>query len=163
MEKREPSYTFAGNINCSKHFEQQFTAKSLQFSPTLWDPIDSSPPGSPVPGTLQARTLEWVAISFSKNKSYASPPPNTAQQHYVLIITLWQGGSQSWLHVGNGFFDLLLLLWSYLMAWLEDPGPVLAYKLKCLCSEPCPPADGRKEKITHPLTEAWHSERCLQD
>ena len=40
-------------------------AKSLQSCPTLYDPIDSSPPGSPVPGILQARTLEWVAISFS--------------------------------------------------------------------------------------------------
>ena len=40
-------------------------AKSLQSRPTLCDPIDSSPPGSPVPGILQARTLEWVAISFS--------------------------------------------------------------------------------------------------
>ena len=41
------------------------TAKSLQSCPTLCDPIDNSPPGSPVPGILQARTLEWAAISFS--------------------------------------------------------------------------------------------------
>ena len=41
-------------------------AKSLQSCPALCDPIDGSPPGSPVPGILQARTLEWVAISFSK-------------------------------------------------------------------------------------------------
>ena len=41
-------------------------AKSLQSCPTLCDPIDGSPPGSAVPGILQARTLEWVAISFSK-------------------------------------------------------------------------------------------------
>ena len=40
-------------------------AKSLQSCPTLSDPIDSSPPGSPVPGILQARILEWVAISFA--------------------------------------------------------------------------------------------------
>ena len=40
-------------------------AKSLQSCPTLCDPRDSSPPASPVPGILQARTLEWVAISFS--------------------------------------------------------------------------------------------------
>ena len=40
-------------------------AKSLQSCPTLCDPIDGSPPGSPAPGILQARTLEWVAISFS--------------------------------------------------------------------------------------------------
>ena len=40
-------------------------AKSLQSCPTLRDPIDGSPPGSPVPGILPARTLEWVAVSFS--------------------------------------------------------------------------------------------------
>ena len=40
-------------------------AKSLQSCPTLCNPIDGSPPGFPVPGILQARTLEWVAISFS--------------------------------------------------------------------------------------------------
>ena len=40
-------------------------AKSLQSCPTLCNPIDGGPPGSPVPGILQARTLEWVAISFS--------------------------------------------------------------------------------------------------
>ena len=44
-------------------------AKSLQSCSTLCDPIDGSPPGSPVPGILQARTLEWVAISFSKKYS----------------------------------------------------------------------------------------------
>ena len=40
-------------------------AKSLQSCLTLFDPIDGSPPGSPIPGILQERTLEWVAISFS--------------------------------------------------------------------------------------------------
>jgi len=46
-------------------FQTPAAAKLLQLCPTLCDPIDSSPPGSPVPGILQARTLEWVAISFS--------------------------------------------------------------------------------------------------
>ena len=41
------------------------TAKSLQSCPTLCNPTDGNPPGSPIPGILQARTLEWVAISFS--------------------------------------------------------------------------------------------------
>ena len=49
-------------------------AKSLQSCPTLCDPIDGSPPGSPVPGILQARTLEWVAISFSMELSKCSSP-----------------------------------------------------------------------------------------
>ena len=43
----------------------ELTAKSLQLCPTLCNPIDSSPPGFPIPGIFQARTLEWVAISFS--------------------------------------------------------------------------------------------------
>ena len=55
----------------SQHWEMETNlsaaaaAKSLQLCPTLCDPTDSSPPGSSVPGILQARTLEWVAISFS--------------------------------------------------------------------------------------------------
>ena len=51
-----------GVIECSA---VAAAAKLLQSCPTLYDPIDGSPPGSPVPGILQARTLEWVAISFS--------------------------------------------------------------------------------------------------
>ena len=50
----------------------QTAAKSLQSCPTLCDPIDGSAPGSPIPGILQARTLEWVAISFSNYMLYAS-------------------------------------------------------------------------------------------
>ena len=46
------------------HSEVAAAAKLLQSCLTLCDPIDRSPPGSPVPGILQARTLEWVAISF---------------------------------------------------------------------------------------------------
>jgi len=47
------------------HLAAATAAKSLQSCPTLCNPIDGSPSGSPVPGILQARTLEWVAISFS--------------------------------------------------------------------------------------------------
>ena len=47
------------------HIYTAAAAASLQSCPTLCDPIDGSPPGSPIPGILQARTLEWVAISFS--------------------------------------------------------------------------------------------------
>ena len=52
--------TWVGSILCAAA-----AAKSLQSCPTLCDPIDGSPPASPIPGILQARTLEWVAISFS--------------------------------------------------------------------------------------------------
>ena len=57
-----------GQIHCSHHAAvaaAAAAAKSLQLCPTLCDPIDGSPSGSTVPGILQARTLEWVAISFS--------------------------------------------------------------------------------------------------
>ena len=59
-----------GHLSCSHlspiaNAAATAAAKSLQSCPTLCDPIDSSPPGSLVPGILQARTLEWVAISFS--------------------------------------------------------------------------------------------------
>ena len=94
------------------------TAKSLQSCPTLCDPVDGSPPGSPVPGILQARTLEWVAISSNawkwkvKGKSLsrvwpsATPwtaafqAPNTACQFQLLIC------SRAWLP--NTCFKILL-------------------------------------------------------
>ena len=50
---------------CSLFILLSAAAKSLQSCPTLCDPIDGSPPGSPIPGILQKRTLEWVATSFS--------------------------------------------------------------------------------------------------
>ena len=52
------------------HIYLYAAAKSLQSCPTLCDPIDGSPPGSPFPGILQARTLEWVAISFSNARKW---------------------------------------------------------------------------------------------
>ena len=53
------------NINNLRYADAPADAKLLQSCPTLCDPIDGSSPGSPVPGILQARTMEWVAISFS--------------------------------------------------------------------------------------------------
>ena len=68
MEKRKTYYT-VGNINWDSHYGEQHAAaaaaKLLQSSLTLCNPIDGSAPGSAIPGILQARTLEWVAISFS--------------------------------------------------------------------------------------------------
>ena len=58
----EPYNIYSKLVNL---FLKLTAAKSFQSCPTLCDPTDSSPPGSPVPGILQARTLEWVAISFS--------------------------------------------------------------------------------------------------
>ena len=53
------------HFNSAPERETSAAAKSLQSCPTLCDPIDGSPPGSSVPGSLQARILDWVAISFS--------------------------------------------------------------------------------------------------
>ena len=60
----ESSQAQAGGLNFQD--TATATAKSCQSCPILCDPIDGSPPGSSVPGILQARTLEWVAVSFSK-------------------------------------------------------------------------------------------------
>ena len=57
-------------ITCQSALLLAAAAKSLQSCLTLCDPIDGSPPGSPVPGILQARTLEWVAMSFSNARQW---------------------------------------------------------------------------------------------
>ena len=64
-EKQKSKENQARNLNGVNSNYAAAAAKSLQLCLTLCDPIDGSPPGSPVPGILQARTLEWVAISFS--------------------------------------------------------------------------------------------------
>ena len=68
-------------------------AKSLQSCPTLCDPIDSSPPGSPVPGILQARTLEWVAISFSSAWKWKVKVKSLS--HIRLLATPWTAAYQA--------------------------------------------------------------------
>ena len=62
-------------------------ATSLQSCPTLCDPIDCSPPGTPVPGILQARTLEWVAISFSNAWKWKAKVKSLS--HVQLLATPW--------------------------------------------------------------------------
>ena len=68
-------------------------AKSLQSCPTLCDPIDSSPPDSPVPGILQARTLEWVAISFSN--AWKWRVKGKSLSHVRLLATPWTAAHQA--------------------------------------------------------------------
>ena len=63
-------------------------AKSLQLCPTLCDPIDGSPPGSSVPVILQARTLEWVAISFSNAYMHAKQPTRFSVHRILQARTL---------------------------------------------------------------------------
>ena len=68
-------------------------AKSLQSCPTLCDPIDGSPPGSPVPGILQARTLEWVAIAFSNAWKWKVKVKSLS--HVRLLATPWTAAHQA--------------------------------------------------------------------
>ena len=68
-------------------------AKSLQSCPTLCDPIDGSPPGSPVPGILQARTLEWVAISFSNAWKWKVKVKSVSG--FLLLATPWTAAYQA--------------------------------------------------------------------
>ena len=68
-------------------------AKSLQSYPTLCDPIDGSPPGSPVPGTLQSRILEWVAISFSNAWKWKVQVKSLS--HVRLLATPWTAAYQA--------------------------------------------------------------------
>ena len=74
---------FLGNFQVST----AAAAKSLQSCPTLCDPIDGSPPGSPVPGILQARTLEWVATSFSNAWKWKVKVKSLS--HVWLLATPW--------------------------------------------------------------------------
>ena len=73
-------------------------AKSLQSCPTLWDPIDGSPPGSSVPGILQARTLEWVAISFSNAWKWKVKVKSLSRAQ--LLATPWTAAYQAPLSMG---------------------------------------------------------------
>ena len=68
-------------------------AKSLQSCPTLCDPIDGSPPGFPVPAVLQARTLEWVAISFSNVWKWKGKVKSLS--HVRLLATPWTAAYQA--------------------------------------------------------------------
>ena len=73
-------------------------AKSLQSCPTLCDPIDGSPPGSPVPGILQARTLEWVAISSSNAWKWKGKVKSLSRVR--LFTTPWIAAYQALLSMG---------------------------------------------------------------
>ena len=68
-------------------------AKSRQSCPTLCDPIDSRPPGSPVPGILQARMLEWIAISFSNAWKWKVKVKSLS--HVWLLATTWTAAYQA--------------------------------------------------------------------
>ena len=81
---------FAINTHCAA---AATAAKSLQSCPTLCDPIDGSPPGSPVPGILQAGTLEWVAISFSNAGKWKVKVKSLSRVR--LLVTPWTAAYQA--------------------------------------------------------------------
>ena len=106
-------------------------AKSLQSCPTLFDPIDGSPPGSPVPGILQARTLEWVAISFSNAWKWKVKVRSLSRVR--LVATPWTAAHQAppsmgfsrqeyWsgvpLHLGGN--KMLVRPWRFWYCWEES-------------------------------------------
>ena len=89
------SYNFLCTVFLSPCYAN---AKSLQSCPTLCDPIDGSPPGSPVRGILQARTLEWVAISFSNAWKWKVKVKSL--NCVRLLATPWTGAYQVPLSMG---------------------------------------------------------------
>ena len=74
-------------------YHTTITTKSIQLYPTLWDPMDCSPPGFSVHGILQARTLEWVAISFSNAWKWKVKVKSLS--HVRLLATPWTAAYQA--------------------------------------------------------------------
>ena len=82
----------------NRYIYSNAAAKSLHSCPTLCDPIDGSPPGSPVPGILQARTLQWVAISFSNAWKWKVKLKSFSRVQ--LLATPWTAAYQAPLSMG---------------------------------------------------------------
>ena len=116
----------SGNANYYSHYGEQCAAaaaaKSLQSCPTLCDPIDGSPPGCPVTGILQARTLEWVAISFSSAWKWKVKGKSLSRVR--LFETPWTAAFQAPLSMG----------FSRQEYWSGVPSPSLWEKLLLLLS-----------------------------
>ena len=104
------------------------TAKSLQSCPTLCEHRDGSPPGSPIPGILQARTLEWVAISFSnawKWKVKVKP-----LSHVQLLATPWIEAYQAPLSMGFARQEYWSGLPPEAKLWCQEP-PSVVHQALC--------------------------------
>ena len=120
-------------------------AKTCQSYPTLCDPIDRSPPGSSVPGILQARTLEWVAISFSNAWEWKVKVKSLS--HVRLPATPWTVAYQAPLPIG--FFQARVLEWGAIAftdwAYFKSQG-------KCLIRIPI---NCIKNQIKHGSITLW--------
>ena len=94
LHVRWPKYwSFSFSIIPSNSISAAAAAKSLQSCPTLCDPRDGSPPGFPVPGILQARILEWVAISFSN--AWKLKVKVKSLSHVRVLVTPWTAAYQA--------------------------------------------------------------------
>ena len=82
-----------GKLEVTENTTKFATAKSLQSCPTLCNPVDGSPPGSPIPGILQARILEWVAISFSNAWKWKMKVKSLSRVQ--LLATPWTAAYQA--------------------------------------------------------------------
>ena len=118
-------------------------AKSFQSCPTLCDPIDGSPPGSTVPGILQARTLEWVAISFSNAWKWKVKVKSLS--HFRLLATPWTAAHQAPPSMG----------FSRQEYWIGVPLPSPAKALYSLSNQPA-----TSQRVTAP--SAWVLGWCFQ-
>ena len=106
-------------------------AKSLQSCPTLCDPIDGSPPGSPIPGILQARTLEWVAISFSNAWKWKGKVKSLSRVQLLATPCSLPGSSV------HGIFQARVLEWGAIAC--PSPTPRV-HSNSCPSSRWCHPA-----------------------
>ena len=105
------------------HAAAAAATKLLQLCPTLCDPIDSSSPGSPVPGILQARTLEWVAIAFSNAWKWKVKMKSLS--HIRLLATPWTAAYQGPLSMGfsrQEYWSGVSLPFLKKKSWIEPIG-----------------------------------------
>ena len=96
-------------MDLTSYFSELSFTKSLQSCPTLCNPRDSSPPGSPIPGILQARTLEWVAIAFSRALLYCSTNWCNSAYCTELLADSRQYMQSTWNTLDFQVLELLLL------------------------------------------------------
>ena len=129
-------------------------AKLLQSCPTLCDPIYGSPPGSPIPGILQARKLEWVAISFSKawkwkvkvrllsRAAYQAPPSmGFSRQEYWCGVPWFPKGSRELFKLKkNWFWIFILIMQNILSPWCLLNLFIPIYSLKPFSTSHPPPS-----------------------
>ena len=113
----ENEYTTQSNLQIQCNPYQAAAAKSLQSCPTLCDPIDSSPPGFPVPGILQA-TMEWVAISSSNAWKWNVKVKSLSRVR--ILATPWTAAHQAPLSMGFSRQEY----WS----GVPLPSPLLSYR-----------------------------------